>query len=152
MSHLAIVTQEQALEAWERVLARVEPGPDGCLLWTGAVNSKGYGCIGIGGVSVLIHRLAVLVRDGEIDDELPVDHTCHDPAVCPTETCVHHRCANPEHLEQVTTAENSRRGAMQNRTVCKRNHPLTVRHRAGKPVRCCRVCERERRRPAVVGT
>lgn len=139
------LTLAAATAAWPAVLERLVPTIDGCLVWPHAQNSKGYGQVSIDGTVVLVHRLALLVRDGAIPAGYVSDHTCHDPATCPGRECIHRLCANPEHLEPVTVAENSRRGHQQNRSTCKRNHPLSTRHRAGKDVRCCRTCERERR-------
>jgi hypothetical protein len=112
---------------------------NGCWVFTGALNSKGYGCIASGRKSrtVTAHRLALIVRDGHIPEALVVDHLCRNRA-----------CVNPDHLEPVTVAENSARGEQQNRSVCKDGHPLTYRTRAGRPVRCCRACEAQARRAA----
>lgn len=87
----------------ERMMRRVTKprGGRGCWIFNGAINSRGYGCVGAGKKSktVLAHRLVVIVRDGGIPDDMTVDHLC----------CVK-RCVNPAHLEVVTRGENSRRG------------------------------------------
>lgn len=138
----ATLTPELAQATWERILQRVERTSEGCLRWKGSTNSRGYGLISVGGRLFLIHRVALIVRDGSIPTGLVGDHTCHDPAICAGgNTCLHRRCVNPEHLEPVTSPENCRRGVQQNRSTCKRGHRLTVRHRGHKPVRCCRTCE-----------
>lgn len=82
-----------------RILQRVEVGPGGCLLFMGAVNSRGYSCVAAGkkGRTILGHRLAVIVRDGDIPDGLTVDHMCEVK-----------RCVNAAHLQIVTRAENTR--------------------------------------------
>lgn len=83
----------------ERMMQRVVPsGP--CLIFTGATNSKGYGCVASGrkGKTVLTHRLAVLARDGEIPAGMTVDHLCGEKL-----------CVRPDHLEVVTREENSSR-------------------------------------------
>jgi hypothetical protein len=84
---------------WVRALRKVRRAPNGCWIYTGATQSKGYACVASGkkGKTILGHRLAVLVRDGELTS-LPIDHLC---GVRP--------CINPAHLEVVTTAENNRR-------------------------------------------
>lgn len=70
-----------------------------CLLWTGAVNSRGYGCFAVDGVSQLAHRLAYEDAYGPIPDGLVIDHLCRT-----------HNCVNPDHLEAVTSKVNNRRG------------------------------------------
>lgn len=84
----------------ERMMRRVEVHGT-CWLFRGAVNSKGYGCVASGrkGKTILTHRLVVLHRDGELADEMTVDHLCGERT-----------CVNPDHLEVVTRSENSRRG------------------------------------------
>lgn len=83
-----------------RMMRRVVPR-GACLVFTGARNSKGYGCVGSGrkSKSILVHRLAVIHRDGSIPEDMTVDHLCGERL-----------CVNPEHLDVVTRSENSRRG------------------------------------------
>lgn len=71
---------------------------DGCWNWTAAVNSKGYGCFAINGRSQLAHRVAYRALVGPIDHGMTIDHLCRNKL-----------CQNPEHMEQVTPAENIRR-------------------------------------------
>jgi hypothetical protein len=80
----------------ERFWAKVRPTD--CLIWTGAVNTKGYPCFLVGGVSTLAHRLAYEDAHGPIPDGYTIDHTCRV-----------RNCVNPQHLEAVTIAENNRR-------------------------------------------
>lgn len=72
------------------------PGP--CWEWAGAITSGGYGNIWHGGAYVPAHRVSYTLANGAIGDGLHIDHLCR----------VRH-CVNPDHLEQVTTAENNRR-------------------------------------------
>lgn len=87
----------------ERLYSRLVPDPvTGCLLWTGCLNSRGYGCIGVGGKSQLVHRVAWELEHGPIPESLTIDHV-YDRG------CRHKRCANVAHLEPVTRAQNCRR-------------------------------------------
>ena len=78
---------------------RVKATPDGCLSFTGAKQSKGYGCVSISGVVYLAHRLAWELARGPIPAGLTVDHLCRNKV-----------CLNPDHMEIVSREENSRRG------------------------------------------
>lgn len=71
---------------------------DTCHLWTGAINSKGYGVVRIDGVLRLAHRVSYERHVGPIPAGLNVDHRCSV-----------RRCVKPSDLEPVTTAENNRR-------------------------------------------
>jgi hypothetical protein len=61
---------------------------------------------------------------------------------------------NPDHLEPVTPAENTRRGlAGEMKTHCANGHPWTDENKMvngrqsnGKFAHCCKVCHRERER------
>lgn len=116
--------------------SKVRRDPSGCWLWTAAVNSKGYPCFGVKGRSQLAHRLAYQMLVGPIPVGLEMDHLCRTP-----------RCVNPDHLEPVTPAENTRRAlAVNNPTHCPRGHAYTadntyVKHRSnGQINRTCRTC------------
>lgn len=70
----------------ERLWSRVAP-PDenGCRLWTGPVNSTGYGNIGAGGrcgPTLKAHRVAWELIFGPIPDGLNVLHKCDVPRCC----------------------------------------------------------------------
>lgn len=84
-----------------------------CWAWTGALNSRGYGCVGVNGKSQLTHRVAYSLLVGPIGVGLEVDHLCRNK-----------RCCNPGHLEAVTRLENQRRTETASKTHCTHGHPL----------------------------
>ena len=127
---------------YERMLTRVELSPSGCWVFTGAVNSRGYGIVSAGarGKTVLAHRLALIATSGEpIAEGMTVDHTCHDSYVCTAGIlCPHRRCVTVEHMGVVTIRENSTR--KWDRGTCRKGHALTPRADRG---RSCAECARD---------
>lgn len=125
---------------WARIIANTTISAT-CWTWRGAVNSRGYGSIGAGKRSrtALVHRVAVIVRDGDLADDMTVDHLCRNKL-----------CVRPDHLDVVTGAENTRRGlAARGYHIggkCSAGHLLTdetVYHSPrGRLV--CRLCARAR--------
>lgn len=69
-----------------------------CHVWRGA-TAHGYGNMRRGGRNYLAHRWHFEQVHGPIPDGMQLDHLCRVPL-----------CVNPEHLEPVTNAENTRRG------------------------------------------
>lgn len=110
-----------------------------CWLWTGAVTSRGYGCVGIGGKRYLTHRVAYEALVGPIPAGLTIDHV--------KPRCTSKLCCNPAHLEPVTQAENNRRAAALI-THCKRGHLLLPPASMEKRQRRCGECGKGRWRPS----
>lgn len=67
----------------------------GCWLWTGSVNSWGYGRLGINRAQRAAHRLSYVTFIGEIPARLRVLHRCDVPC-----------CVNPDHLFLGTDSDN----------------------------------------------
>jgi hypothetical protein len=117
----------------------------GCWVWQKAVSADGYGRISVGSradgtrANGYAHRVSYELTRGPIPNGLHLDHLCRNPP-----------CVNPDHLEPVSTRENTiARGvgpvAQQSRqTHCKRGHEFTdanTYRNGGK--RFCRQCMSE---------
>jgi len=126
-------------------MAKVMPEPmSGCWLWIGALNGKGYGNFRGESLRTLqAHKFSYETFVGDVPPGLQLDHKCRTPA-----------CVNPEHLEPVTSAENTRRGSalarrravMAGQTHCKRGHeldPTYVSARKGVRAGKCATCLKE---------
>jgi len=109
-----------------------------CWHWTAGVDDKGYGQVNVGGRPVKAHIVMWRLYRGAVPEGLTLDHLCR------VITCV-----NPEHLEPVTRAENTRRqlGAIGHpnaaKTHCPNGHPYdsdNPRTLADGRHRVCRIC------------
>lgn len=129
-----------------RMADKISIQPNGCHIWTASLNSMGYGRIrNEFGKNELAHRVAWRLSGRELIPGLELDHViCHEP-----------KCVNPEHLEQVTHAENVARGnapsAIVHRMgICQNGHPQTPEHgvvtQRGKW--SCNTCRRMKRNAA----
>lgn len=111
---------------------------NGCHLWTGSTNEKGYGHVQDAGRVRRVHRVRYEREVGPVPAGMELDHTCS----------VRH-CCNPAHLRPVThrtnlLAGNTIAAAAASRTHCPRGHALEgdnlrqcdLRH----GVRSCRTC------------
>ena len=111
--------------------------PSGCLVWTGYVNQKGYGRIGVNGRLLRTHRLAwSLANDQPVPEGKMILHSCDNPP-----------CCEPSHLRPGTQAENTAdmiaRGRNHNQqvTICPRGHEYTTENTyVNRRGRSCRTC------------
>lgn len=124
--------------------SRVARGED-CWTWTGSKTTGGYGNLRWRGGYEYAHRLAYKLAVGPIPEGLHLDHLCRNRS-----------CCNPEHLEPVTQAENTRRGlaSYEIRRTCKHGHDISDPgnvYTNPNGHRHCRVCaaaaEAARRKP-----
>lgn len=106
-----------------------------CWLFTGQVSDSGYGVFWYQGRNMPAHRFAWNVI---LKKPLARRKTLHHKKECRSKLC-----CNPDHLTPMTRAKHASLHG-QERTHCKRNHPLS-----GKNVwlnrgrRNCRTCRRE---------
>lgn len=107
---------EYVEKAKARIAGRLVPGPNGCVecLYKGAV--RGYSGIWFAGGMWPTHRLVWLLERGEIGDGLTLDHLCRN-----------RRCVNLDHLEPVSSGENTRRSPRAFKTHCANGHEYTDR-------------------------
>jgi hypothetical protein len=81
----------------ERFWAKVQKS-DGCWIWTGSQNRKGYGWVGVPGRQTkLAHRVSWVLANGHLDASACVLHRCDTPA-----------CVRPDHLFLGSKADNNR--------------------------------------------
>jgi hypothetical protein len=119
----------------ERFWMKVDKNaPGGCWLWMAGLQTAGYGHAWLEGRSQLAHRAAYLASGRTIPDGMQLDHKCRI-----------RQCVNPDHLEPVTSQENSRRSPISvnsinaQKTHCSRGHAYSHTTKNGK--RACRTCD-----------
>lgn len=115
---------------------------DGCWLWTGRLDSHGYGLFRAPGIRIRAHRFAYQALVSFIPEGLHIDHLCRN-----------RQCVNPAHLEPVTCKENLLRGEgptgkKSRQTHCINGHILDAENTYVRPngTRLCRTCAKERAR------
>lgn len=105
---------------------------EGCWIYTGSINNRGYGTI----LGRAAHRYFYERLVGPIPAGLTIDHLCRTKA-----------CVNPGHLEPVTHSGNAQRRPDVHKTHCVHGHEMTVENtiikRGGENrtlIRNCRTC------------
>lgn len=118
----------------ERFMRYVLKADGGCWEWIGSLQKNGYSTLHVEGKTLRGHRVSYELFIGKIPDGLHIDHLCRN-----------RKCVNPEHLEAVTSVENTRRAM---RTRCVNGHEFTEDNiywwTDGK--RYCKTCRRNRNR------
>lgn len=117
------IPRTQRLDPLARFDAKWDEDDNGCWIWSGSLNHKGYGSFmgegGRGGRVVLAHRWSHETFIGPIPEGFQVDHLCRVRA-----------CVNPAHLESVTPRTNTLRSDSVSainarKTHCKKGHEFT---------------------------
>jgi hypothetical protein len=86
--------REEVLE--RDLLSNTAPSGE-CLIWQGAINSHGYGVVGVRGITYLVHRVTYELKAGEVPSGYDVHHVCGQRA-----------CCNPTHLEALSRRDHVR--------------------------------------------
>ena len=132
----------------EFLASRITIEGNGCWLWRGQIDRKGYGKYSRR--DLIAHRYVYALVHGPIPQGMVLDHLCHndDLACSGGPACLHRRCVNPSHLEPVTNALNLSRGrpspmaaANAAKTHCKRGHEYSPENTyVWRGSRHCRAC------------
>lgn len=133
---------------WPKVDKR---SSDECWPWTAGLAGP-YGSFYDGRANTKAHRIAYQLVKGEIPDGLQIDHLCRNRL-----------CCNPNHLEAVTSRENTLRGfgssaVNARKTHCINGHPFDeantyVQRQNHRDCRACKIeaIRRSRAADRVVG-
>lgn len=87
---------DPAVTFWARVAKNAE-----CWEWQGAPNGAGYGTFNSNGRRDMAHRWAWTLAGRSLTPGLELDHLCRNRI-----------CVRPDHLEEVTSAENKARAQL----------------------------------------
>lgn len=119
-----------------RIKSHIVIDENGCWVWQLSKDRDGYGLMKVQGKPRFVHRLSYEAFVGQIPEGLQLDHLCRNRA-----------CCNPEHLEPVTSQENTRRG-VEAHIRCRNGHLRTVSNTYIAPsgARNCRICLNKARR------
>jgi len=129
----------------ERVMGRLVPNENGCLIWPGARHGNGYGMVKWHGHDVSVHRLLWELLKAPLPSGILLHHVCTNKL-----------CCNVDHLRPMTKKEHSAchpegpdrgRRSPKRTEKCRNGHPKTPENTyvCGN-LRLCRECRRIKNR------
>jgi hypothetical protein len=124
-----------------------------CWVWSKTITPDGYALVSIEGKSKRAHRVSYEIFVKKIKNKMHIDHVCKNRS-----------CVNPDHLEQVSHAENGSRERSSHynalKTHCKRGHEFSEENTEvvmrpyghnGWVLRICKICKKIRRENRKMG-
>ena len=136
-----VVCYSEPMNTIEKLLAKVRKEKDGCWIWLGHKDKRGYGQTSLRGRD-WAHRIFYRHFKGQIPEGTEIDHKCNTPS-----------CVNPKHLQAISHRENQLRGRSwvgknARKTHCPKAHPYSKRNTYINPhgARVCRACAKDRER------
>jgi hypothetical protein len=103
-----------------------------CWIWLRAKDGKGYGLANYKSKSLRAHRASYEMCIGEIGKDMTIDHHCERKD-----------CVNPDHLNQISRANNTSLSQMTQNTHCPSGHPFDEENTTWyKHYRRCKACHR----------
>jgi len=111
-SNIVQMNEADRLRFWSKVLCA---SPDECWLWQAGCFERGYGMFTLKPRTCHAHRVAWILTNGVIPDDLYVCHRCDNRP-----------CCNPAHLFLGTAADNNRDCQEKGRVSRGEQHSATV--------------------------
>lgn len=92
----------------ERIMDAVDINEEtGCWVWKLRLDKDGYGQVSVNQRTRYAHKVAYEIFKGAIPDGMVCSHLCDEKY--PSDCIKYRKCCNPDHIEIVTPAENSKR-------------------------------------------
>lgn len=130
-----VLTERAALRFWSYIRTNGD-----CWEWQRSTTVDGYGKTRMDTKMWRTHRLVYTLLVRRLRASEILDHQCKN-----------HRCCNPDHMDVVDQATNTRRGWNAIKLHCIRGHALSGDNVYRSPStgrRSCRTCAREKRQAA----
>lgn len=102
---------DQIARFWSKV--DKDSSLNGCWLWQGFLNPRGYGIVCINHLNYVSHRMAFVMKNGPIPEKMLCCHRCDNPS-----------CVNPDHIFLGSHADNNLDSCLKMRHTHGERHSL----------------------------